>query len=96
VGYFFAFDIAWFPLFSFSEHLVLAIRALPIAIGASVGFLIAPRFSKDEPRWEGWLHGRGFHTLWMYILAGIAAVAFLVYNHLGLAASLFAVAGGTA
>jgi hypothetical protein len=40
VGYFFAFDISWFPLFSLSEHIVFAIRALPIAIGASVAFLI--------------------------------------------------------
>jgi len=41
VGYFYAFDIAWFPFFSFTEQLVFALRALPTAIGAFVVFLIA-------------------------------------------------------
>jgi hypothetical protein len=40
VGYFSAFDISWLPMFSLSEHIVFAIRALPMAIGASVVFLI--------------------------------------------------------
>ncbi len=32
VGYFYAFDIAWFAYFSFPEHLVFALRVLPAAI----------------------------------------------------------------
>ena len=40
VGYFSAFDISWLPMFSLSELTVFAIRALPMAIGASVVFLI--------------------------------------------------------
>ena len=35
VGYFYAFDIDWFPFFTLPEHLVFALRALPIAIGAT-------------------------------------------------------------
>jgi hypothetical protein len=41
IGYFYAYDIAWFPFFSFAEHLVFAIRALLVAVGACVIFLIA-------------------------------------------------------
>jgi hypothetical protein len=48
VGYFYAFDIAWFPSFSLSDHLVFALRALPVAIGASVGLLTALRCSPDH------------------------------------------------
>ena len=40
VGYFLAYDISWLPFFSLPEHIVFALRALPIAIGASVAFLI--------------------------------------------------------
>src|SRR5271163_2654638 len=40
IWYFYAYDIAWFPFFSFSEHLVFALRALPIALGALVVLLI--------------------------------------------------------
>ena len=29
VGYFLAFDLAWFAFFSLSEHVVFALRALP-------------------------------------------------------------------
>jgi hypothetical protein len=46
VGYFLAFDISWFPFFSLSEHVVFALRALPIAVGASVVFLLAMRYPK--------------------------------------------------
>ena len=47
VGYFYAFDIPWFAFFSFTEHLVFALRALPIAIGGSVGFLV-PNFTEER------------------------------------------------
>ena len=94
VGYFFAFDIAWFPFFSLSEHVVFALRALPIAIGASVGLVIALRFSKIEDRWA-WLQDKGdlFLFVWICILvlAGFIAV---VSIHFGLAFSFILIAVG--
>jgi hypothetical protein len=67
VGYFYAFDIAWFPFFSLPEHLVLALRALPMAIAASVVFLIA--LSPADRRWK-WLRDttRWFVFGWIVIL----------------------------
>lgn len=47
VGYFFAFDIAWFSFFGLSEHIAFALRALPVAIGASVAFVMVLRHSVD-------------------------------------------------
>jgi hypothetical protein len=87
VGYFFAFDIAWFPFFSLSEHVVFALRALPIAIGASVGFLIALKLETLPNYWK-WLQ-----WLWICVLlaAGVLAAA---GNHLGLAGSFGLVAVG--
>jgi hypothetical protein len=95
VGYFYAFDIAWFAFFSFTEHLVFALRALPIAIGGSVGFLVALRFSQVELRWK-WLQNKG-HWLangWICGLA-IAALVAVIGNHVGLFASFVIVAIGT-
>lgn len=93
VGYFYAFDIAWFPFFSLPEHLVLALRALPMAIGASVAFLIA--LSPDDRRWK-WLHEkkRLLVVLWMAFLIVIAAWAF-VSKHIGLTISFVGIAIGT-
>jgi hypothetical protein len=59
VGYFYAFDIAWFAFFGLSEHIVFALRALPVAIGASMLFAIALRFSGPRSHLNiassGWL-----------------------------------------
>jgi hypothetical protein len=95
VGYFYAFDIAWFAFFSFPEHLVFALRALPIAIGASVCFLIALRFSTLESRWK-WLQGKSqwFGFGWVFALVVIAVYTFFS-NHVGLATSFLLIAGGS-
>jgi hypothetical protein len=94
VGYFFAFDIAWFPFFSLSEHVVFALRALPIAIGASVGLVIALRFSKLEEYWPP-LRGKEylFFRAWICILALAGFIAGLNI-YFGLASSFFLIAFG--
>jgi hypothetical protein len=40
VGYFTAIDIGWFSIFSLQEHVVFALRAIPIAVVALVLFVI--------------------------------------------------------
>ena len=92
VGYFYAFDIAWFPFFSFTEHLVFALRALPIAIGASAAFLIALSFSTDEDRWK-WFYGKGrwlrkpLSIVWILVIS-VIALGLLLTGHFGLFASI--------
>ena len=54
VGYFWSIDIGWFSLFSLSEHVVFALRALPVAIGASIVFMIGLNFAQLESRFK-WL-----------------------------------------
>jgi hypothetical protein len=94
VGYFYAFDISWFPFFSFSEHLVFALRALPIAIGASVGFLILLAYSEGEHQWK-WVEDKKqwFYIGWLCALA-VAALFAIVTDHVGLFASFLLVAAG--
>jgi hypothetical protein len=90
VGYFLSFDIAWFPFFTLSEHVVFALRALPIAIGLSFVFLIA--FEVGRAAEEGWLK----HWLtyaWITFLLG-TAVGIFQYNHAGLALTLVFIAIG--
>lgn len=82
VGYFYAFDIAWFPFFSLSEHLVFALRALPIAIGASVGLLVALERHRTDYRARFILSS----FIWIVVLLA-AAVWMLITNHLGTALS---------
>jgi hypothetical protein len=82
VGYFLAFDIAWFPFFSLSEHVVFAIRALPVAIAALVILLIVTEFPHLLKRAT---------RAWVIFLA-FAAVIAVLGNHLGLAAGFVAVA----
>jgi cytochrome bd-type quinol oxidase subunit 1 len=89
VGYFFAFDISWFPLFSLSEHIVFAIRALPIAIGASVAFLI----SLTLPKLQNRRIYRIVTAIWILVLLS-AIVVCLRGAHLGLAISFLLVAFG--
>jgi hypothetical protein len=76
VGYFWSIDIGWFSLFSLSEHVVFALRALPIAIGASIVFMIGLNFAQLESRFK-WL-SRCKHwlfVLWTLVLAAAAFVA---------------------
>jgi hypothetical protein len=92
VGYFSAFDISWFPFFSLSEHVVFALRALPVAIGMSVPLMIALRFAELRSHWK-WLHGKDtwFAHVWISILAVASVYAFLS-NHIGMLAG-FALMG---
>jgi MFS family permease len=90
VGYFFAFDISWFPLFSLSEHIVFAIRALPIAVGASVAFLITLAL----PRFQNHLIYRVVTKLWILSLVAAAILVCLYGSHLGLAITFALVAFG--
>jgi len=94
VGYFYAFDIAWFAFFSFPEHLVFALRALPIAIGGSVGFLIALRLSQVEHQWK-WVQDK---NQWLSVgwICGLVIAAFLALasSHVGLWASTLLIAAG--
>jgi hypothetical protein len=76
VGYFLAYDISWLPFFSLSEHVVFALRALPIAIGASVAFLIGIIDPPQDLRF--W-----FEKLWISALV-VAAVLAFVNAHIGL------------
>jgi hypothetical protein len=94
VGYFYAFDISWFAFFSLSEHLVFALRSLPIGIGGAVAFLIAVRFSRLEQCWT-WLQGKEklAHKLWFWLMILVCLLAFLSL-HFGLAAAFLGVAIG--
>jgi hypothetical protein len=73
VGFFLAYDISWLPFFSLSEHVVFALRALPVAIAASVVFMI------------GVIEGSVFwyRALWIGVLV-IAMLKALVDAHFGL------------
>ena len=51
VGYFSALDISWFTLFSVSDHVVFSVRALPVAVGASVLLGIGYKFAIKPPAW---------------------------------------------
>jgi hypothetical protein len=89
VGYFLAFDISWFAFFTLSEHVVFALRALPVAIGISFAFLIVfalTRMSRRE-RWSKKYLGYA----WITVLVGTAVGIFL-YNHAGLALTLLFIA----
>ena len=48
VGYFYAIDISWFSFFSLSEQIVLVLRSLPIALGATLFLLMILKRSLDE------------------------------------------------
>jgi hypothetical protein len=82
VGYFLAFDIAWFPFFTLSEHVVFALRALPIAAGISFAFVIAlelARHSSQQGRLKDYLS-----YSWLGALAVIAGWD-VHSNHAGMA-----------
>jgi hypothetical protein len=94
VGYFYAFDISWFTFFSLSEHLVFALRALPIAIGSSVGFLVALRYSELEHQWK-WLRDHSYRLTWSwFVVLSVAAVLAFVCSHFGLSMGFLLIAFG--
>jgi hypothetical protein len=74
IGYFLAFDLAWLPFFSLSEHIVFGLRALPFAVAALVTLLFAREFPQ--------LLGRAI-VIWICIL-WVAAVTALMTRYFGL------------
>ena len=92
VGYFLAFDISWFAFFTLSEHVVFALRALPVAIGISCAFLIVFELTRMSQS-EGWLK-EYLGYAWIVVLVGTAIGIFL-YNHAGLAITLLFIAVST-
>jgi hypothetical protein len=47
IGYFYAFDISWFAVFGIWDHLVFALRSLPVAVGATLFLLMFVKISLD-------------------------------------------------
>jgi hypothetical protein len=95
VGYFYAFDISWFPFFSLTEHLVFALRAIPVAIAASALFLVSLTIMEEKAQFE-FIHRRArlWRMVWAIILIGIVLYA-THYNHIGLVLSLLAISLST-
>jgi hypothetical protein len=96
VGYFSSIDVGWFTLFSLSEHVVFALRALPVAIGASTVFMIGLNFQQLESRFK-WLSGDKFWlvVIWICFL-GASAIYAIATAHFGLFVSFVAIAVGAA
>lgn len=92
VGYFLAFDVSWFAFFTLSEHIVFALRALPVAIGMSFAFLMVYELTTISQK-EGWLRD-WLRYAWIAVLLGTAVGIFL-YNHAGLALTLLFIALST-
>jgi hypothetical protein len=98
IGYFFALDISWFAVFSIAEHLVFALRALPIAIGAFVLFLIGVSLSEGKHQWT-WPFERErllssiINIGWALILI-VAAVILFLGAYIASAFSFAGIAGG--
>jgi hypothetical protein len=85
VGYFLAFDLAWLPFFSLSEHIVFAIRAIPVAVAASVILLVA----MEHPS----LVAKAMRV-WIYVLWTSALIA-LIFRYVGLTVTFAIIAVAT-
>jgi hypothetical protein len=99
VGYFSAIDISLFSLFSVSEHVVFAIRALPVAIGLVVVFgiiLSLPSIDEVGGRWTSVLHIARLSVIWGWslFLLVVGMIAWLRFSHFGLGFSFVAVGIG--
>jgi hypothetical protein len=99
VGYFSAVDISLFSLFSVSEHVVFAIRALPVAVGLVIIFgiiLSLPSIEEVDIRWTRTLHIWRSIVIWCWVLFLLVTgfVMWLWFKHFGLGFSLIAVSGG--
>lgn len=100
VGYFSAIDISLFSLFSVSEHVVFAIRALPVAIGLVVLFgiiLSLPSIEDVDDHWTRTLQVGKLIVIWGWALFLIVFGMFtwLRLSHFGLGFSFIAVGSGT-
>jgi hypothetical protein len=82
VGYFLAFDLAWLPFFSLSEHIVFAIRAIPVAVAALVILLVA----MEHPS----LVAKAMR-IWVYVLWTSALIA-LIFRYFGLTVTFVIIA----
>ena len=89
VGYFEAIDIGWFSFFSLSDHVTFAIRALPVAVAASVGLLIALAIPELEQKLTNG-YGRKALTSVLFIFAAISL--FFLHGGLFFAFLLFGIA----
>jgi hypothetical protein len=104
VGYFASFDINWFTFFSLPDHILFALRALPVALGASVIFIIGLRFSEIlESRKEVFiissLANNAAPTVfysWIVVLIGAAIWAAWRHHNYGIFFCFTAVAAGAA
>jgi hypothetical protein len=87
IGYFYAFNISWFSFFSVTDHLVFALRALPVAFA----FLLIGSVLLDDTGLVKGLPRRTIVYLWVVFLA--VMIVFLLFDNLiGLAVSLSTVA----
>ncbi|MBV8444062.1 MAG: hypothetical protein JO312_26485 [Hyphomicrobiales bacterium] len=95
VGYFYAYDITWFPFFTFTEQLVFALKALPIAIVVFVALLIVIGHSRECYEWTHKKKRTSAYVknVWVLIL-GAAAVSLVLENYIGPGICLAAVAAG--
>jgi hypothetical protein len=95
VGYFWAIDIGWFALFSLPEHIVFALRALPIGIAASLIFVFGYNFPSHEkrPRWLS-ICSRWLWRAWFLFLL-VAGAYSLFHFRPGISFSFFVVALAT-
>jgi len=95
VGYFYAYDITWFPFFTFTEQLVFALKALPIAIVAFVALLIVISHSTECYKWTDRRKRVSKYVKNIWILLLVAAAIGLVWkNYIGPGICLSAVAVG--
>jgi hypothetical protein len=99
VGYFSAIDISLFSLFSVSEHVVFAIRTLPVAIGLVIIFgiiLSLPSIEEVDVRWTRALQNARLIVIfgWALFLLAIGFVTWLEFAHFGLGFSFIAVGSG--
>jgi len=89
VGYFLASDLSWFPFFSLPEHIVFAVRALPVALAAGVGMTFVwqyPRIQRElgiSPK-----VGTSLALCWIMALL-VVGVLLLLAGHVGLSAGLW-------
>jgi hypothetical protein len=110
VGYFFAIDISWFTFFTLSEHIVFAIKVLPVGIGGAIILWIALSLSEhfDETtckaphnrlnaiscRFIQYCKSSTIFWIWLNFVLICALLVALLMHRIGLSLSVLAVAAG--
>jgi hypothetical protein len=94
VGYFSGIDISWLSFFSLKDHALFALRALPVAITASLFFAFGLN-SRHLSKQFSWIYGyrRHFAIVWAVILLAFAAES-LYEARVGLGISFIGMALG--